>query len=81
MSWWETMRDIRLEAGETQSKLAEKIGWSRPQIQRYERGEPPTIEYLIAFCIYYKTDPNRILFEDLQEAKLEERRNKRRTTD
>lgn len=67
ISWNETMRDIRKEAGETQLELAKTLGWSRPQIQRYEKGEPPTIEYLIAFCKHYNIDPNRILFEDLND--------------
>lgn len=67
MSWNETMRDIRKEHQQTQDELAKKLGWSRPQIQRYERGEQPTIEYLIAFCRHYQTDPNRILFDELSD--------------
>lgn len=67
MSWNEVMRAIRKEFGETQRELAKNLGWSRPQIQRYEKGEPPTIEYLIAFCNHYKVDPNRILFDELRE--------------
>ena len=70
MSWNETMKDIRKEYGQTQRELAKKLGWSRPQIQRYEKGEPPTIEYLIAFCRHYQTDPNRILFDELSDVIL-----------
>lgn len=74
MSWNETMKDIRKEAGETQGELAKIIKWSRPQIQRYETGDPPTIMYLIAFCKHYKVDPNRIFFDELNKIILKERR-------
>jgi DNA-binding helix-turn-helix protein len=62
MDYLQNMIDIRKEAGITQKELAERIGWSRPQIQRYEtRKSIPSIEYLIAFCSYFKVSPNRVL--------------------
>ena len=62
MDYLQNMIDIRREAGITQKELAERIGWSRPQIQRYEtRKSIPSIEYLIAFCSYFKVSPNRDL--------------------
>lgn len=69
MSWNENMVDVRKEAGHTQIDMSKKIGWSRAQIQRYEKGEYPTIEYLIAFCKLYKVNPDRILYEELNGGK------------
>ena len=66
MAWYNTMIDIRTQAGDTQKQMAQKLGWSRPQIQRYEKGKYPTIEYLIAFCKLYKVNPDRILWDDLK---------------
>ena len=67
MDYIQTMIDIRKEHGHTQEKLAKELGWSRPQIARYEtRTSKPTIEYLIKFCRFYKTDPNRILWNELK---------------
>lgn len=62
MSWSQNMADIRKESGLSQKELAEKIGWSRPQIQRYETEKSiPTIDYLKAFCDYYKISADWIL--------------------
>lgn len=66
MGWAENMAEIRKINGDTQSDLAKKIGWSRPQISRYERGDFPTIEYLIDFCNEYKVMPNDILREEIK---------------
>ena len=67
MDYIQTMIDIRKEEGLTQNELAKKLGWSRPQIARYEtRTSAPTIEYLIAFCKAMKVNPDRILYNELQ---------------
>lgn len=66
MSWAENMAEIRKVNGDTQADLAKKLGWSRPQIQRYEAGDYPTLEYLIAFCNEYKVLPNDILREEIK---------------
>lgn len=42
LSWYENMTEIRKINEDTQINLAKKIGWSRPQIQRYEEGDYPT---------------------------------------
>lgn len=66
MSWADNMAEIRKVNGDTQFDLAKKIGWSRPQIQRYEAGDPPTVEYLIEFCNLYKVMPNDIFREEIR---------------
>lgn len=66
MGWAENMAEIRKFNGDTQETLAKKIGWSRPQISRYETGDYPTIEYLIKFCKLYKVMPNDILREEIK---------------
>lgn len=56
------MIDIRKENEETQEQLAKALGWSRPQIARYETGKSvPTIQYLIKFCEHYKISADWIL--------------------
>ena len=58
----ENMIDIRKEKGYTQEELSKKIGWSRPQIARYESGtSTPNVEYLIAFCDCMKISADWIL--------------------
>lgn len=66
MAWYENMAEIRKINEDTQRDLAKKIGWSRPQIQRYEAGDYPTIEYLIDFCNLYKVMPNDIFREEIK---------------
>ena len=62
MSWSQNMADIRKESGLSQKELGEKLGWSRPQVQRYETGKGiPTIDYLMAFCDFYKISADWIL--------------------
>lgn len=62
MNYIKTMIDIRKENGETQKELADALGWSRPQIARYETEKStPTIEYLIAFCTHYKISADFLL--------------------
>ena len=62
MSWSKNMADIRKESGLSQNELAIKLGWSRPQIQRYESGKGmPTIEYLKAFCDLFRISADWIL--------------------
>lgn len=62
MSWIQNMIDIRKENGDTQTTLAKKLGWSRPQIARYETEKSmPTINYLIDFCTLYKISADWIL--------------------
>ena len=62
MNYIETMIDIRKESGETQDQLAKALGWSRPQIARYETEiSVPSIEYLLAFCIHYKISADYVL--------------------
>lgn len=58
----QNMIDIRKENGLSQTELAKRIGWSRPQIARYEtRTSEPTVAYLIAFCETFKVSADRIL--------------------
>lgn len=64
------MAEIRKANGDTQEDLAKKIKWSRPQISRYERRYPPTIEYLIEFCNEYEVTPNEILREEIKLRKV-----------
>ena len=67
MDYIDTMIDIRKEENMTQDQLAKKLGWSRPQIARYEtRTSTPTIEYLIAFCKAMNVNPDRILYNELK---------------
>lgn len=62
MDYISTMIDIRKESQMTQVELAKVLGWSRPQIARYEtRKSTPTIDYLIAFCNYYNVSADRVL--------------------
>ena len=62
MSFHQNMADIRKENGDTQKELAKKIGWSRPQIARYETGTgAPTTDFLIAFCNLYKVSADWLL--------------------
>ena len=62
MHYIEFMTDIRKENGHTQTDLAKALGWSRPQIARYETYKSePTIAYLEAFCKFYKVSADRIL--------------------
>ena len=62
MDYRQNMIDIRKERKETQEQLAKALGWSRPQIARYEIGKStPSIEYLIAFCQHYKISADYIL--------------------
>lgn len=62
MDYIQNMVDIRKESGETQKELAQRIGWSRIQIARYEtKVNTQTIDYLEAFCIAYKVSADRIL--------------------
>ena len=62
MNYIKNMVDIRLDSGLTQKELGEKLGWSRPQIQRYETGKSiPSIDYLKAFCDFYKISADWIL--------------------
>lgn len=62
MNYVSNMIDIRKESGLTQEELAKKLGWSRPQIARYEtRKSIPSVEYLIAFCNYYNVSADRVL--------------------
>ena len=62
MDYISNMIDIRKESGLTQAELAQKLGWSRPQIARYEtRKSTPSVEYLIAFCDYYNLEADRVL--------------------
>lgn len=62
MNYIETMIDIRKESGETQADLAKALGWSRPQIARYEtETSTPTVDYLLAFCMHYKISADYIL--------------------
>lgn len=58
----DNMIDIRKEKQETQQQLAKAIGWSRPQIARYEtKKSVPNIEYLIAFCQHYQISADWVL--------------------
>ncbi len=62
MNYIKNMIDTRKDNDETQTELAKAIGWSRAQIARYETGiSTPSIEYLIAFCEYYKISADYIL--------------------
>lgn len=62
MDYIDNMIDIRKEKRETQEQLAKAIGWSRPQIARYEtRKSTPSVEYLIAFCQHYQISADWIL--------------------
>lgn len=62
MSYRQNMIDIRKDNNDTQNDLAKKIGWSRPQIARYELGiSNPTIDYLEAFCRLYKISADWLL--------------------
>ena len=62
MDYIDNMIDIRKEKRETQEQLAKAIGWSRPQIARYEtRKSTPSVKYLIAFCQHYQISADRIL--------------------
>ncbi|MEI3305968.1 MAG: helix-turn-helix transcriptional regulator [Dysosmobacter sp.] len=70
MDYIDIMIDIRKEENITQQELAKKLGWSRPQIARYEtRTSTPTIDYLIAFCRAMKVNPDRILYNELKGEK------------
>lgn len=58
----DNMIDIRKEKRETQQQLSKAIGWSRPQIARYEtRKSTPSIDYLYAFCQHYEISADWIL--------------------
>lgn len=70
MSWYENMKEIRQVNKLTQTELAEILGSSRPAISRYERGESPSLNYFIEFCIYFKADPKEILREELKNVQL-----------
>lgn len=62
MDYIENMINERTDHEETQKQLAEKLGWSRPQIARYEtRKCVPTIDYLIAFCEHYEVSADFLL--------------------
>lgn len=62
MNYIKNMIDIRKENGDTQEDLAKKIGWSRPQIARYEtETSTPTIDYLEAFCKVYRISADWLL--------------------
>ena len=62
MDYIQNMIDIRKQSGMSQNDLAKKLGWSRPQIARYEtRVSKPTVDYLEAFCQFYEVSADRIL--------------------
>lgn len=62
MDYIQNMIDIRKQSGITQEELAKSLGWSRPQIARYEtRKSKPTIDYLEAFCIFFEVSADRVL--------------------
>ncbi len=62
MNYIENMIGIRKDNRVSQEKLARAIKWSRPQIARYETKKcAPTIDYLEAFCRYFKVSADFIL--------------------
>lgn len=66
MDYIDVMIRIRKDANMTQGQLAQRLGWSRPQIARYEtRISIPTIKYLIAFCNEMKVNPDKVLRNEL----------------
>lgn len=62
MDYIDRMIGIRIDHDETQDQLANALGWSRPQIARYEtRRCVPSVDYLSAFCRHYNVSADYIL--------------------
>ena len=54
MEFFERMKELRGECGETQLQVAEAIGVTMRQYQRYESGDQkPGLDYLIALADHF----------------------------
>lgn len=54
MKYFERMKELRGELGETQTQVAEAIGITLRQYQRYEAGvQKPGLDYLIALADHF----------------------------
>ena len=54
MKYFERMKELRCERGETQTQVAEAIGITLRQYQRYEAGtQKPGLDYLIALADHF----------------------------
>ena len=54
MQYHERIKELRLAAGETQTQVAEAIGTTTRQYQRYEAGEQkPGLDYLCALADHF----------------------------
>ena len=55
MEYFERMKALRGERGETQSAVAEAIGMTTRQYQRYEAGcQKPGLDYLMALADHFE---------------------------
>lgn len=54
MKYFERMKELRSERSETQTQVAEAIGITLRQYQRYEAGaQKPGLDYLIALADHF----------------------------
>lgn len=55
MEYYERMKELRVERGETQTQAAEAIGVTLRQYQRYEAGnQKPGLDYLLALADHFE---------------------------
>ena len=55
MEYFERMKELRSERGETQAGVAEAIGMTTRQYQRYEAGnQKPGLDYLMALADHFE---------------------------
>ena len=55
MKYFERMKELRNERKETQTQVANAIGATRRQYQRYEAGEQkPGLDYLMALADHFQ---------------------------
>ena len=54
MEYFERMKELRGECGETQAEVAEAVGMTTRQYQRYEAGsQKPGLDYLMALADHF----------------------------
>lgn len=62
MEFFERMKEIRIDADETQQKIADILNITQPQYQLYESGKRSLpIELLPVFCAHYNVSADYIL--------------------
>lgn len=62
MKFYEKMKEVRMDADETQAQIADELGITRQQYHLYETGKRHIpIDLFIKFCEHYNTSSDYIL--------------------